>query len=87
MESGEARGVTYSETNELLHKLAADDFSLLARVPPLLYHNDLTGSVSRFYWSGEFGYALWLRLYFENERARPKLPCHQSNSTQMCGDN
>ena len=87
MESGEVRDVTYSETNKLLHKLAADNFSLLARVPPLLYHNDLTASVRRFYWSGEFGYALWLRLYFENERARPKLPCRQSNSTQMCGDN
>ena len=87
MESGEVRDVTYSEADELLHKLAADDFSLLARVPPLLYHNDLTASVSRFYWSGEFGYALWLRLYFENERTRPKLPCRQSNSTQICGDN
>jgi len=87
MDSGEARDVTYSETDALLHKLAADNFSLLARVPPLLYHNDLTAHVSRFYWSGEFGYALWLRLYFENERTRPKPPCRQSNSTQMCGDN
>ena len=34
--------------------------------PPLLYHNDLTASVSRFYWSEEMGHALWLRLYFEN---------------------
>jgi hypothetical protein len=30
-----------------------------------MYHNDQTASVPRFYWSEEFGYALWLRLYFE----------------------
>jgi hypothetical protein len=24
--------------------------------------------VRRFYWSEEFGYALWLRLYVESER-------------------
>jgi hypothetical protein len=32
-------------------------------VPPLLYHNDLSASVKRFYWSEDVGYALWLRLY------------------------
>lgn len=53
----------------LLRKLAAEDFALLARAPPLLYHNDLSASVRRFYWSEELGYALWLRLYYENERA------------------
>lgn len=87
VESGEGGGVTYRQTDGLLHRLAADDFSLLTRVPPLLYHNDLTASVRRFYWSQEFGYALWLRLYFEHERARPKLPCQQSNATQMCAAN
>ena len=34
LEGGAVSNVNYSETNELLHKLAADDFSLLARVPP-----------------------------------------------------
>jgi hypothetical protein len=34
----------------------------------MLYHNDLTASTSRFYWSEDFGYALWLRLYLENAR-------------------
>jgi hypothetical protein len=34
--------------------------------PPLLYHNDLTASVPRFYSSEEMGHALWLRLHFEN---------------------
>jgi hypothetical protein len=66
----EGRESVYAETTALLQQLAADDFSLLARTPPLIYHNDLSASVRRFYWSEEFGYALWLRLYFDNERAR-----------------
>ena len=53
-----------AELHQWLQTTAADDFSLVRRTPPLLYHNDLTASVSRFYWSQEFGYALWLRLYF-----------------------
>jgi hypothetical protein len=47
----------------LLGRLGSDDFALLRRSPPLLYHNDLSASVKRFYWSEDFGYALWLRLY------------------------
>jgi hypothetical protein len=47
----------------LLADLARDDFAALRRTPPLLYHNDLTATVSRYYWSEDFGYALWLRLY------------------------
>ena len=43
--------------------LASDDFAQLRRSPPLLYHNDLSATVKRFYWSEDFGYALWLRLY------------------------
>jgi hypothetical protein len=58
----------FSGTTDFLQKLAADDFLTLARNPPLLYHNDLTASVRRFYWSEELGYAVWLRLYFENQR-------------------
>jgi hypothetical protein len=54
----------------LLNKLADDDFASLTRDPPLLYHNDLSATVSRYYWSQSLGYALWLRLYYENERAR-----------------
>ena len=48
---------------DLLELLGNDDFALLRQAPPLLYHNDLTASVTRFYWSGDAGYALWLRLY------------------------
>jgi hypothetical protein len=73
-----------SETAALLHKLADSDFALLARVPPLLYHNDLTASVGRYYWSEELGYALWLRLYFEDERARSRLACRGRDATQDC---
>jgi hypothetical protein len=83
-ESAEATDATHSETAGLLYRLAAADFSVLARTPPLLYHNDLTASVPRLYWSEEFGYALWLRLYFENERGRSKLPCGRSDVTQTC---
>jgi hypothetical protein len=52
----------------LLARLGRDDFALLRRTPPLLYHNDLTATVPRFYWSEDAGYALWLRLY---EAAKP----------------
>jgi hypothetical protein len=48
---------------DLLARLGNDDFALLRLAPPLLYHNDLTASVKRFYWSEDAGYALWLRLY------------------------
>lgn len=51
--------------------LAKDDFALLRSEPPLLYHNDLTASVSRYYWSEDVGYALWLRLYDRYRHLRP----------------
>jgi hypothetical protein len=56
----------------LLRQLAKDDFALLRKNPPLLYHNDLTATVSRYYWSEDAGYALWLRLY--DEYAHPGPP-------------
>jgi hypothetical protein len=59
------------ETEVLLRALAADDFSVVGSNPPLLYHNDLTATVPRFYWSEDFGYALWLRLHFEHARRYP----------------
>jgi hypothetical protein len=55
-----------SQTTALLRKLAQGDFWIIRRSPPLVYQNDATGSAPGFYWSQEFGYALWLRLYFEN---------------------
>jgi hypothetical protein len=55
------------EMQAVLHQLAKDDFALLRKSPPLLYHNDLTATVSRYYWSEDAGYALWLRLYDEQK--------------------
>jgi hypothetical protein len=48
---------------DLLAGIGSDDFAQLRRTPPLLYHNDLSATVRRFYWSEDFGCALWLRLY------------------------
>jgi len=54
-----------AEVRAVLRRLAEDDFALLRKSPPLLYHNDLTASVPRYYWSEDVGYALWLRLSHE----------------------
>ena len=83
-DSAADRYAIYAQTRELLRKLAADGFALIARTPPLLYHNDLTASVRRFYWSEDLGYALWLRLYIENERARSRLPCREGDARREC---
>ncbi|WP_418119027.1 hypothetical protein [Variovorax sp. 350MFTsu5.1] len=53
-----------AEATQLLLKLASNDFAALRSNPPLLYHNDLTATVRRYYWSQEVGYALWLRLHY-----------------------
>jgi hypothetical protein len=57
-----------AELQQLLHQLAQDDFAPLRGTPPLLYHNDLTATVPRYYWSEDVGYALWLRLAHEHAR-------------------
>lgn len=53
----------------VLQELSKDDFLQVKANPPLLYHNDFTASVRRFYWSEDMGYAIWLRLYLESLRA------------------
>lgn len=63
-----ARRPTAEEIEPLLERLAADDFAAVRTNPPLLYHNDLTAKCRRFYWSEDFGYAVWLRLHRELER-------------------
>jgi hypothetical protein len=60
------------ETRALLEGLAKDHFAAIRSNPPLLFHNDQTGRVSRYYWSEDFGYALWLRLYLEMAGSMPK---------------
>lgn len=52
-----------ADARALLAKIAANGFARLREHPPMLYHNDLSARVSRFYWSEDFGYALWLRLH------------------------
>ena len=59
---------TYAAVGKLLLRIAAQDFAMMAVAPPLLYHNDLTATVSRFYWSEDIGYALWLRIYDDYRR-------------------
>jgi hypothetical protein len=57
-----------AEARQLLRQLAQNDFAALRETPPLLYHNDLTGTVPRYYWSEDVGYALWLRLAHDHAR-------------------
>ena len=57
---------SYPEILALIKTIAVDDFFTVRNNPPLFYHNDLTAKNRRFYWSEDFGYALWLRLYLEN---------------------
>jgi hypothetical protein len=64
---------TAEETGTLLLTLAADDFAVMRSSPPLVYHNDQTASTPRFYWSEDFGYALWLRLFHEHARRSASL--------------
>ena len=54
---------TRQAIRNLLVRIGSDNFAQLRHSPPLLYHNDLSATVRRFYWSEDFGYALWLRLY------------------------
>jgi hypothetical protein len=63
--AGENPEPAQQETRELLREISRDDFLVLRSEPPLFYHNDLTAKYRRFYWSEEFGYAIWLRLFLE----------------------
>lgn len=58
-----------SAAGELLSGISKNQFGELQRNPPLLYHNDFSARVSRFYWSEDFGYALWLRIYHKYRHA------------------
>jgi hypothetical protein len=63
-----------AEIQAVLCQLAKDNFALLRKNPPLLYHNDLTATVPRYYWSEDVGYALWLRLANEYAHLRHSPP-------------
>ncbi len=70
LEGGDRQEATIDEAVSLLDLLAQTDFAALEQAPPLIYHNDLTATVSRYYWSPEVGLALWLRLHLAVEAAR-----------------
>ena len=63
-----------AELQAVLRQLANEDFALLRKNPPLLYHNDLTATTPRYYWSEDVGYALWLRLAYEHAHLRHSHP-------------
>jgi hypothetical protein len=63
-----------AELQAVLRQLAQEDFALLRKNPPLLYHNDLTATTPRYYWSEDVGYALWLRLAHEHAHLRHPHP-------------
>jgi len=63
-----------AELQAVLRQLAKEDFALLRKNPPLLYHNDLTATTPRYYWSEDVGYALWLRLAYEHAHLRHPHP-------------
>jgi hypothetical protein len=63
-----------AEAQAVLRQLAKDDFALLRKNPPLLYHNDLTATVPRYYWSEDVGYALWLRLAHDDAHLQHPHP-------------
>lgn len=85
LHGGEASPELYAETSGLLLELADGDFALFGNTPPLLYHNDFTASIPRFYWSEDLGYALWLRLYHERQRLGRQFGCHQDGVRRACG--
>jgi hypothetical protein len=68
----------------LLLEIAAGDFAVMHQTPPLLYHNDLTATVRRFYWSDDLGYALWLRLYHEWLGLNAPVACETADKGE-CG--
>ncbi|MBO9513044.1 MAG: hypothetical protein J7549_02920 [Variovorax sp.] len=63
-----------AQASRLLWEIAARDFALVASTPVLLYHNDLSATVRRFYWSEDIGYALWLRLYHASRQGADAAP-------------
>jgi hypothetical protein len=64
--------VDFRKGFKILRDLAKNGFSTIEKDPPLLYHSDPAGIVSRFYWSKEFGYLLWLLLYREMHQVDPE---------------
>lgn len=74
----------HRDATQLLRDLAAQDFVTLSTDPPLLYHNDMSASVRRFYWSADLGYALWLRLRAAQRQLGDRLGCGGRDAAPAC---
>lgn len=85
MQGKQVSSETYAEVGNLLLRLAAQDFAMMAVAPPLLYHNDLTATVGRFYWSADIGYAMWLRIYDYYRRSGQALGSAAPRAAQKGG--
>lgn len=59
-----------ADNEAFLREIAGNGFEQGSKAPVRYFHNDLTATVSRYYWSTEMGLALWLRLFDANEQAR-----------------
>jgi hypothetical protein len=71
LEGGGDQVPAQAQVRQLLQVLSDDGFSAVRQNPPMLYHNDLSASVSRLYWSEDVGYAIWLRLYLNSAGRQP----------------
>ena len=72
--SGQRSPAMVTEARELLARAADNSFARIRQTPPLLYQNDQTATVTRFYWSSDFGLVLWLRLHAALETIAGKTP-------------
>jgi hypothetical protein len=73
MDLEEEKEVSEERVSSLLEELSRRDFAYIQKTPPLLYHNDPTSPIRRFYFSPHYGWGLWLRLYL---RASQRFPNH-----------
>ncbi|MBH1965294.1 MAG: hypothetical protein I8H77_13210 [Comamonadaceae bacterium] len=64
------RAMELAQNESLLREIAGNGFEQGRKAPVRYFHNDLTATVSRYYWSTEMGLALWLRLFDANEQAQ-----------------
>ena len=71
LEAGQATADTRARLRPWLQEQSKEGFSAVRQNPPMLYHNDLSASVSRLYWSEDVGYAIWLRLYRHSLERQP----------------
>lgn len=84
-QGGPVSSEIHADVAKLLLRIAAQNFAMMAVAPPLLYHNDLTATVDRFYWSEDVGFAIWLRLYDDYRRLGQTLGSAGAAAAQKGG--